>query len=147
MDIFIDNIFLGLPTVCKQRVKKPRLRIKFTTPEGITIGGYKMALSLTTTQKVIATIQPVDSMGMPAVVEGIPVWTSSNPEILTATASADGLSADLVTVGPLGDVQVSVSADADFGDGVNTLTATTDITVQPEEAVSLGISLGTPVPK
>lgn len=40
----------------------------------------------------------------------IPTWGSDNTAVLTATAAADGLSADLVAVGPVGTANLTVSA-------------------------------------
>lgn len=103
-----------------------------------------MALVLTDEQKVSMTVQPLTAAGNPAQVDGPPVWSTSNPDILTVTASPDGLSAVAVTVGPVGSSQVSVSVDADLGAGVRTLTAALDVDVVAAGASTLGIIAGTP---
>lgn len=64
------------------------------------------------------TLEITDSKGRPAAVEGAPVWASSDETVLTVTASADGMSADINTVAPGGPARVSVTADADLGAGV-----------------------------
>lgn len=104
-------------------------------------------LTLTDIQKVHLTIAPVDAAGNPAPVDGIPSWSSSDESVLTVSAAADGMSADAVTVGPLGNAQVNVSADADLGEGIETLTGTLDVEVVASQATSLGISAGVPEPR
>lgn len=104
-------------------------------------------LVLTDLQKVTLSIAPVDALGQPAVVEGVPVWASSAPEICTVTPSADGLTAVVLTVGPLGTAQISVSADADLTEGVTTISGVLDVQVTASQAVSLAISAGVPEAK
>ena len=41
-------------------------------------------------------------------------------------------------------MQISVSADADLGDGVRTLTGTLDLEIVSGEAVTLSVIAGTP---
>ncbi len=106
-----------------------------------------MSLTLLDTQKVPLSIAPVDAVGNPAPVDGIPEWTVSDSAVLAIEVADDGMSALVTTVGPLGDAQVNVSADADLGEGVTTLTGLLDISVIASEAVSLGISAGTPEAK
>jgi hypothetical protein len=106
-----------------------------------------MAFIMTDVQKVSLAVQPVDAAGNPAALDGAPVWTSTDPAVLTVTAAPDGLSAEAVAVGPLGTAQVSVSADADMGAGVTTITGVLDVQVMASAAVSLGITPGTPEPK
>lgn len=102
-------------------------------------------LLLTSTQKCSLSIQPVDAHGNPALVDGTPTWSVADPNILTITPAADGLSAEIVAAGPIGATQVSVQADADLGGGVKTIAGTLDVQVAAGEAVGLSISAGTPV--
>lgn len=102
---------------------------------------------LTNTQKVAVTIQPVDSLGNPALVEGVPVWSVSDPNLLTLDVAADGMSGFVVTVGPVGLAQVNVSADADLGEGVTTITGLLDVEVIASEAVTFNITTGIPEPR
>jgi alkylation response protein AidB-like acyl-CoA dehydrogenase len=105
-----------------------------------------MTLILTDEQKVALAVAFTDRMGNPASVEGSPVWASSDP-CVEVTAAADGLSAVATTTGPLGTAQVSVSADADLGEGVKSIVGTLDIEVVAAEAANVGISAGAPEPK
>lgn len=104
-----------------------------------------MATILTATQKVPCTIDPRDSKGNSAPVDGVPQWASTNPSVATVVPSADGLSAEVIAAG-LGTTQIQVTADADLDAGeTRELTGTLDIEVRPAEAVTLGISAGAPV--
>ncbi len=93
------------------------------------------------------TCTPRDSLKNPCKVDGPAVFTSLNPDVLTVTPNADGLSAYVSPVGPLGFGQVKVSVDADLGEGVKTLEGTYDVTVTPGEAVDLGLEGSAPDPK
>lgn len=105
-----------------------------------------MAFILSDIQKVALSITPVDGAGNPAPVEGV-VWASSNEAVLTVVAAEDGLSAVVTAVGPLGQAQVSVKADAQIGEGVVELTGVLDVDVVASQAVSLAVTAGTPEPK
>ncbi len=106
-----------------------------------------MAFNLSTVQKVPLTCAFVDASGAPAVVDGIPTWSSSDPAICEIiNVSADGLSCEASSVA-IGTAQVSVSADADMGAGVRAVVGVLDIEVLAAEAVSAAISAGAPVLK
>jgi len=87
---------------------------------------------------------PVDAKGNPAPVDGAPAWGSSDPTVATVTPAADGLSAMVAAVGPLGKTQISVNADADLGEGFESIAGTLEIEVVAGKAVSLSIKTGTP---
>lgn len=106
-----------------------------------------MALILTDEQQVVLKLSPRTQRGNPATVDGMPVWSSSDPAVLTVTPIATdptGLSALAVAVGPLGTAQVQAVADADMSSGVRTLTAVLDVEVKAAEAVSLDITADAP---
>lgn len=52
--------------------------------------------------------------GQPAPLEGLPVWTSSNPAVADVIASADGATAKVRAIGP-GDCQITVSCPTKSG--------------------------------
>ena len=121
----------------------------FVIPRGTANTTHKqrsadMALILTDVQKVTLSVSFVDAKGNPATVDGAPVWSVSDANVLSVTAAADGLSADVLTVGPLGTAQVSVTADADLGEGVKSLVGTLDVQVVGSEAVAIAITAGVP---
>jgi hypothetical protein len=110
--------------------------------EFISFQGDQMVLK--DTEQVVLSVLPVDAKGNPAPVDGAPAWGSSDPTVATVTPAADGLSATVAAVGPLGKTQISVTADADLGEGVESVVGTLDIEVVAGKAVSLSIKTGTP---
>lgn len=94
-------------------------------------------------QRVGLSIQPLDAKGQPARVDGVPTWSVSDGALGSIAVAADGMSATF-TATDVGVVQVNVSADADLGPGVRTISGTLDIQIEPGEAVSLGIVAGVP---
>lgn len=103
-----------------------------------------MALILTDIQKVSLSISPKSAAGNPAAVDGVPVWQVSDENVLSLQTAEDGMSAVVSTTGQLGTAQVSVSADADLGEGVQTITGVLDVEVKASAAVTLDISAGVP---
>jgi hypothetical protein len=97
---------------------------------------------------VVLTI--TNSAGNPAPVDGVPVWASSDPTVISVTPNPDGMSALIDTVAP-GVGRVTVTADADTGAGVVTLTGVTeDINVTQGtsgQATLMTLELGAPVDK
>ena len=106
-----------------------------------------MALILTDLEKVSLSVSFTTAAGNPATVDGIPVWGVSDETILSVVAAEDGLSAVVTTVGPLGGAQVSVTADADLGEGTRSLVGTLDVTVIGSEAAFAIVVAGAPEPK
>jgi hypothetical protein len=94
-------------------------------------------------QKFTASVVFLDAKGKVAAVDGAPVWTGSNDVAFTVTPSEDGLSAEVVA-NDLGTGQVSVSADADLGAGVTTITGTLDLEVIAGDAVTVQINTAPP---
>jgi hypothetical protein len=81
------------------------------------------------------SIAYTDKAGNAAVVDGAPVWSTDRSDLVTITPSEDGLSCDIVPVGPLGTAQIVVTADADLGDGVRELVTLGSIDCVAAEAV------------
>lgn len=96
---------------------------------------------LTTTQQVTLSIVPKDRKGNPASVDGVPAWTNSNPEVATIEPSEDGMSA-VVKAGVPGDTTISVTADADLGDGVTEIAGVGEIKVVPSAASTVELVAG-----
>ena len=101
-----------------------------------------MALVLTDLEKVSLSVAFTTAAGNPAVVDGIPVWGTSDETILSVVAAEDGLTAVVTTVGPLGSAQVSVTADADLGEGVQLVQDGIVLTTEGALASSLGLVVG-----
>ena len=104
-------------------------------------------LLLTVDQKVVLTIRPVDRGGNPAPLDGVPVWSTTDTDLLTLTPAADGLSCAVITTGKLGAGQVNVVGDARIGDEVKNISGALDVNVQAGEAVNLTIEAGAPTLK
>ena len=102
-----------------------------------------MAITITASQFFTAAVAAVDARGNPATLDGPPTWVVSDPALLALTVEADG-SARVAAVGPTGNAQLTVSADADLGEGTRTLSGLLDVTVAPGEAVALTITPSVP---
>lgn len=101
-----------------------------------------MAFTLSDSQHVPLTITPVDKKGNPATISSVPVWSVDNPNLLALTPSADGLSCDIASVGPLGSAKVSVSVAADAT--LPALIGELDVTINGGAATTVTIVPGTP---
>ena len=145
------DVIRQLAEVALSLVQKPapatQLVLNFVSIVPIQFHTGVKSMKITDVQKVVGSIAPQDAAGNPAPVDGVPVWESSDTSIVTVTAAPDGMSAVVEAVGPLGTAQVSVSADADTGEGVVTITALADIEVLASQATAVGISFGVPEAK
>jgi hypothetical protein len=99
---------------------------------------------LTDTQKVTCTINPLNSKGKPAPVDGVPLWESSDPQVALVVRGEDGKTAIVYAIAE-GTAQISVTADADMDvNEVRNIAGVLDIEVRPSEAVTMGIQTGAP---
>jgi len=94
-----------------------------------------MAYTLASGMQVHLKVAYVDAAGNPAVVDGAVTWDSSDAAIATVTAESD-TTALVKTVGPVGQVQITATADADLGGGVREIITPMDLTVAAGEAVA-----------
>lgn len=99
-----------------------------------------MLITITNEQKIPVTLNPVTAAGNPAQVDGVPTWEVVAGDA-TLEVSEDGLSCYLIS-GSVGNSQITVTADADLGEGVRAITDTIDLAVVSAEASSLGLSVG-----
>jgi hypothetical protein len=97
--------------------------------------------TMTTTQQFRITPNITDRKGKPAPTDGPPVYASSNEAVATVVPDPGGASALVVAQG-VGDYSVSVSADADLGAGVTTITAQDTGSVSQGTAASVGFTVG-----
>lgn len=84
--------------------------------------------------------------GNPAKVDGLPIWAVSDPAVGTLAVAADGMSATFTSVAS-GSASVSVTVDADLGEGVRNIMGSLDIQVISDEAAIVTINAGAPVPQ
>ena len=104
-----------------------------------------MLVTITNEQKINMTLAPMTAAGNPAVLDGVPSWNVVSGDALLEPA-ADGLSCYLIS-GSVGNSVITVTADADLGEGVREITDTIDLAVVSAEASSLGLVAGTPEAK
>jgi len=114
----------------------------------IALKGERMAYTLPVDHEVEVQVAYVDAKGNPAAVDGDPVWSSSDTAIATVTVdAANAFKAKVTPVGPSGNVQVKVEADADLGSGVTELITLMDVTMVAGQAVAGTITpVGAPTP-
>lgn len=67
-------------------------------------------------------------------------WAVSDPTLASIVAAADGLSAVVTPVGPVGAFKIQLAADADLGAGVVPIAGEGDVEVIPGDAVTLEIA-------
>lgn len=95
-----------------------------------------MAIILPADKKMPLTVVWRDKKRNIAPVDGLPVWTSSNPAI--AEVKIDPVDSILKAFGgTIGLAQITVTADADLGEGFKPVTAIGDF-----EVVAGGASIG-----
>lgn len=99
-------------------------------------------LVITDSQQIALKVKPETKAGNPAKIDGVPEWSSSDESVVVMTPSEDGLSCDAVGTGKLGTCQVQVTADADIGEGVETITQIETVEVRAGKAVKVGIEAG-----
>jgi hypothetical protein len=139
------DLDLVLDLVADYSRRRSRARIIFSSvevPPYNRIRGDLTMFTITDSQKTNLAINPVDKKGNPAKVDGAPAWAVSDETLATLQPAADGLSAGLFANGPLGTFQVTVSADADLGEGIATISGVLDVEVIAGAAASLAISAG-----
>jgi len=106
----------------------------------------KMLITITNEEKVQVTLAPTTAAGNPATLDGVPTWTVIEGDA-TLEVAVDGLSAFLVSGAADVNSKVEVSADADLGEGIVTLTDVVDLAVVPASASALGLVVAAPILK
>lgn len=98
-------------------------------------------------EKVPVTAAPVTSTGRPAQIDGALSVVVASGDGTVEQDPATPLSFNAVSGDAPGDTVYTVSADADLGAGVVTLSDTFTLTVSGANAASFGLSAGAAVPK
>jgi len=107
----------------------------------ITARGANMAYTLPVDYGVKVQVAYVDGHGNPAMVDGPVQWASSDTTIAEVLAdTGDSQNALVQAKGVVGQVQISVTADADLGVGVRNIVTLMDVSVIAGEAVAGTIS-------
>jgi hypothetical protein len=100
-----------------------------------------MLFTITNEQKIKVSINPQTLQGNPAPVDGAPVWTVTSGDA-TIEPSEDGLSCYLISGAANVNSAITVTADADMGEGFIPLVDTADLAVVSAQASSLGMTAG-----
>jgi hypothetical protein len=111
-----------------------------------------MAISQSILQKSTVSVQTLDRKGNPVAVEtGTFQAESSDPSIFSveSVTTSDNINFDIEVVSEgLGTAQLDISADADLGGGIKTITGFAAVEVLPEMAAGFGGFIqGVPVDK
>lgn len=101
-----------------------------------------MLITITNEQKVPVTLAPTTAAGNPATLDGTPSWNVLEGDA-TIEVAADGLSCYLISGSADVNSKIEVSADADLGEGVQTITDVIDLAVVSAQASGLGLTVGT----
>src|SRR4051812_15508364 len=93
--------------------------------ENIIVKGENMASTMQAGTSAQATVKWVDQAGNAARVDGATEWESSDETILTVETipGPPENRAAVTSLGPIGPAQVQATADADLGQGSQTITA------------------------
>jgi len=114
----------------------------------LTAWGDGMAYKLPNDKMIAVQVAYVDSKGNPAQVDGDVSWDTSDASIATVESNAgDSTQAVVTPVGPIGQVQITATADADLGSGVREIITTMDVDIVAGEAIAGTITpVGEPQP-
>jgi hypothetical protein len=114
----------------------------------LTAWGDGMAYKLPNDKMIAVQVAYVDSKGNPAQVDGDVSWDTSDANIAIVESNAgDSMQAVVTPVGPIGQVQITATADADLGSGVRELITTMDVEIVAGEAIAGTITpVGEPQP-
>jgi len=107
----------------------------------VTAWGDDMAYALPSGMQVTVRVDYVDVNGNPATVDGPVTWESSNAAVADVhVTEQDSHVAVIMSVGQVGQVQITATADADLGAGVRQLATLMDVMVVAGEAVAGTVS-------
>lgn len=121
----------------------PAARIVFS----IEVDGVQT--EVTHMQMKVSKILPIsfaakDAKGNPASVDGKPAWALTDDKLGSLAVADDGMSAVFSPAGPVGSLKVQASADADLGEGVQTIQGELQIDLIGGDAVTVELSAGEP---
>lgn len=124
------------------RKRLPLIRVQ-DKDTGLIVEGEITLMVLTDTQRARITFgQPVDKKGFPAQVQpGSVVFEISDDSAAVVQDPNDVFSADVIAAHPTPDqapAVITISADADLGDGVKTITGVEPLIVTSGEASGFG---------
>ena len=144
---FLEFIFYNYPP--NKPPKKPK-KVNFEFKVGLVKSKLRrqtmLELSISNEQKILVTVGPTTDTGKPAKIDGVPTWTVQSGESVVSVAE-DGMSAYLISSDTPGDSVFLVEADADLGEGIETISDIITLHVTGAGAKNLGLVAGTPEAK
>lgn len=142
----IINIFGCKPE--GQCANRGRFDFAFGLPQNKERAITMVETTITNEQKVGVTLSPKTATEKPTKVQAGSVKFSVISGDSTVVQDPNNeLAASLVSSDTPGDTQFLVEADADLGEGVETISDTITLHVAGAHAANLGVALGTPEPK
>lgn len=135
----IEISFTSPLQICHVEPPQPIFAVLTVTYQrfSITMKGDHFMYMLPVDQAVKMQVSYVDAENNPAAVDGPVVWASADTSLATVTVdAADNTIVTVTPVGPVGQVQITATADADLGQGVRSLITTCDIQLAAGEAVA-----------
>lgn len=124
-------------------IVQSRIEIYRVEIDGAAIEGDLMAVTIKDNQKFKFKFRGKSIKGNPAPVEN-PQVTVNDPALGTAVL-IDGETAEVAAVGPVGAFQVTLTADAQIGEGEKLKMGLIDVTVEASEAFTIDIIPEAPV--
>ena len=121
-------------------LQKPRVAVALNIYriDGKTKRRTKMTF-LKMDEQAAFVVEPVDSFGKVAPIDGMPSWALTNPALGELVVAEDGLTATFIPK-EVGEGEVQVKGDADMTDGVKEIIGSMPIQVSSAEAVSFRLS-------
>lgn len=105
-----------------------------------------LEIKITNEQKISVTLAPKTATGKPASLDGSPSWEVTSGDA-SLDVAPDGLSGYLISGDAAIESRIIISADADLGAGVETITQEISLVVSLANASDLGLSIGAAVAK
>lgn len=140
--IFLTGFFFLLR--CRKMKGRRSIRLTFFLSP-FKISGTNIMLQLTTLQQAAGQVNPVDRKGNPAQVEaGTVEFSIDNEDVATVEEDPNDETKFIVKAKGPGVATLTVSADADLGDGVQRIETFSAIEVIPEGAVGFGLTFSAP---
>jgi hypothetical protein len=150
--VCVALIVAGIVAVLKLHFNSCKPKGKFRVKiffNNIIIQGERIMVSFSYSQKVSVEIIPQDANGNPAQVEmGSVNIASSDESVCRVVRDPDNETKFEIlgsNDGTVGVAQIDISADADLGDGVETITGFIGVEITAKHAVGFGMTIGEPV--
>jgi hypothetical protein len=102
-------------------------------------------LTIKDSQKFSVSLDARDAKGNPASFDGKPTFAVDRTDLLTVTPSADGMTAEVAAVGPLGSAQLTATVDAAIGPNVVPIIGTLTVDVVGGQATVVALNATAPV--